>query len=157
VVIVVDFDGTIVEDDREYDDLVTPLRFKPWAREALLMLKHAGHTLVLQSARASRDLLFNPELDPLVRAGVRFVSEKRWHESLPLNWARYEQMKAFVASELPGVFAAIDDGASGKLHADLFIDDKGQRYGAGMGAVSWQNLALLYGQNSPQAVVSSMS
>jgi hypothetical protein len=146
VIIAVDFDGTIVEQDtRAYDDQITPLVLMPNAKRALLMFKRAGHKLVLWSARSSRDLLYNYELDPLVRAGIRQVNPERWYASLPINWFRYEQMKLFVALELPGIFDCIDDGASGKLHVDLFIDDKVMRYGLGRGALTWENLAVLFG------------
>jgi hypothetical protein len=146
MIIAVDFDDTIVEQG-EYADTTTPLRFKPGAREGLYSLKEAGHVLILWSGRASRALLYNPELDPLVRAGVRKLNHGRWLERRPVHLARYRQMLAFVAAELPDVFAAIDDGAGGKPSADLFIDDKALRLGRGfgIGGTDWNEIARAYG------------
>ena len=122
----IDLDNTIVtQHDRDYGDVTTPLQFLPGAREALLALKAAGHVLVLWSARASRAMLYNPDLDPLVRCGVRkpeFYGRKG--RDMALNWARYDQMLAFVAAELPGVFDAISDGSEGKPCGAQFIDDR---------------------------------
>lgn len=149
MLIAVDFDGTIVKDDRPYEDTATPLAFLPGAREGLLSLRRAGHTLILWSARTNRALLYTPEWDPLVRAGIRRVNLVRWEAERPLHWARYFQMLAFVESQLPGIFAVVDDGLQGKPMADLFIDDKALRYGFGADAVGWQSVALLYGQPPP--------
>ena len=38
MLIAVDFDGTIVRDDRPYEDTATPLAFLPGAKEGLLAL-----------------------------------------------------------------------------------------------------------------------
>lgn len=149
MLIAVDFDGTIVRDDRPYDDTTTPLAFLPGAKDGLLSLKRAGHTLMLWSARTNRSLLFTPEHDPLVRAGVRRVNIARWESERDKHWQRYFQMLAFVERELPGVFAVVDDGLQGKPLADLFIDDKALRYGFGADAVGWPSVALLYGQPPP--------
>lgn len=151
MLIAVDFDGTIVQDDRPYDDTTTPLRFVPNAREGLQALKRAGHTLLLWSARSNRALWYDPNLDPLVRAGIRRVNIDRWRRDQPLHLARYRQMLAFVGLCLPGVFAAVDDGQQGKPCADLFIDDRALRYGFGADAVGWSSIALLYGQPTPLA------
>ena len=62
-----------------------------------------------------------------------------------MHQARYDQMVAFVGRELPGVFDAIDDGAGGKPNVDLFIDDKCLRFGRGMHAAGWRELAHWYG------------
>lgn len=121
--------------------MTTPLRFLPGARDALLSLKRAGHVLVLWSGRAAnRSLLYNPELCPLVRAGLR-QPPKDWMRSRDVNEARRQQMLAFVAGELPGVFDVIDDGACGKISADLFIDDRALR----MTSDGWGQVARTYG------------
>jgi hypothetical protein len=147
VVIAIDFDGTLVEDDRPYEDTFTPLVLKPNARTALAMMKAAGHTLILYSARANRAMLFNPELNPLVRNGYQGdpSGSPFWAWSQEVHWARWFQMIDFLATELPGVFDAIDDGAQGKPQADLFIDDKAVRFGQGIGAFNWEQLARLFG------------
>lgn len=146
MLICVDFDGTIVSADRPYDDVATPLRFTPGAREGLLSLRRAGHTLILWSARANRALLYTPEWDPLVRANKRKVDLARWAQERDLHWARYRQMLDFVRLQLPGIFDVIDDGLQGKPCADLFIDDRALRYGHGADAVGWQTISLHYGQ-----------
>lgn len=147
MIIAIDFDGTLVQQDgRAYDDLDTPLVFLPGAKEGLLALKKAGHTLLLWSARMSAALLVDPSLDPLVRAGARRIDRSRWEASLSLNQARCQQMLDFVDRELPGIFAAIDDGAGGKPQVDCFIDDRALRCGYGPGGATWERITYLYGQ-----------
>jgi len=146
MLVAIDFDGTIVSDDRPFEDVTTPLRFMPGAREALYALKRAGHTLILWSARTNRALLFTPEWDPLVRAGVRKPHLATWEREKPLHWKRLRQMGRFVARHLPGVFDVIDDGLQGKAHADLFIDDRALRYGVGAESVGWNGVAMLFGE-----------
>ena len=141
----IDFDGTVVSQRRAYTDLKSPLRFVPGAKAALKSLKAAGHVLLLYSARANRALLEDPELDPLVRAGVRKVNRAQWKKEQPLHKARYEQMVAFVNNELPGVFASIDDGRQGKPEVDLFIDDRALGFGPGKQYPTWKEVADLYG------------
>jgi len=143
VIIAVDFDGTVVKQEHAYDDLATPLEFMDGAREALYSLKRAGHLLLLWSARASRALLYDPNLNPLVRAGAVPSDRKRWLESKALNWARYHQMVEFVNRELPGVFDAIDDGLAGKPQADLFIDDRALVV---RGVATWARIQRQYGE-----------
>lgn len=146
MIIAIDFDGTIVQQDgHAYDDLVTPLQFMPGAREGLTALKRAGHTLILWSGRASHHLRINPELNPLVRSGVRKLDPERWAKSRPLNQARYEQMLTFVDTYLPGVFDAVDQGDSGKPSADLFVDDKAIRYGLGLSGIGWTQISKTFG------------
>jgi hypothetical protein len=141
--IAVDFDGTVVEQHgRAYDDVTTPLRLLPGARDGLQALKRAGHVLSLWSGRASPALLDDPMLDSLMRAGVRRISSTTWPEQQRINRARHKQMLDFVRRELPGVFDAIDDGRSGKPSVDLFIDDKCLRYGA---SNSWRQIAASLG------------
>jgi len=149
MLIAVDFDGTIVRDDRPYEDVTTPLVFMPGAFEGLLSLKRAGHVLILWSARSNRALLFTPEWDPLVRAGVRKVNLERWESERSTHWARLFQMQRFIDRFLPGVFAVIDDGLQGKPCVDLFIDDRALRYGFGADAIGWTGVATLYGQPPP--------
>lgn len=139
------FDGTVVRQERAYDDVATPLEFVDGAEEALRALKRAGHVLLLWSARASRALLIDPTLDPLVRAGVKVVNMKQWKRSQGINVARHRQMLAFVAERLPGVFDAIDDGAAGKPTVDRFIDDKALQLGAAYGGLGWWTVAEMYG------------
>jgi len=148
VIIAIDFDGTVVVEDHRvpYDDTETPLRFERNAREALLGLKRAGHLLLLWSARASHALRFDPTKDALVRAGAKTVDPKMWAQSQSVNEARYQQMLAFVAAELPGVFDAIDDGSVGKPLVDLFIDNKALSFGAGSHRVSWSEITSVYGE-----------
>lgn len=143
--IAVDFDGTMVEQKHAYDDLVTPLEFLPGAARAIAALRAADHLLLLWSARASRALLYDPMLDPLVRAGVVPLDMMQWRKSQGVNIARYRQMLEFVGASCAGWFDAIDDGAGGKPLVDLIIDDKALRLGGGMGGLGWWNIAELYG------------
>lgn len=143
MLIAIDFDGVIVEQDRPYDDATTPLAFKPGARDGLLALKRAGHKLLLWSARMS-PALFNPDLDPLARVGVR--PRVLSHRAIEINLARQRQMLEFVAAELQGVFDAIDDGSGGKPIVDMFIDDRCLRLGKGAKAYSWDDIAHAWGE-----------
>lgn len=151
--IAVDFDNTIVQQDRPYEDVTTPLVFVPGALEGLRALKAAGHILLLWSGRASRALLEDPSLDPLVRAGVRRVDLQGWMARQPINLARYEQMLAFVAEHLPDVFDAVDDGLGGKPSVEVFIDDRAFRLGDGVKAVGWPWLVRLLGHTEGPAIV----
>ena len=144
--ICVDFDGCLVEQDRPYADITTPLRFVDGAKEGLLALRAAGHLLLLWSGRASRALLVDPLLDPFVRAGACEANVKEWRESRWLHKARYDQMIEFVERELTGVFDAIDDGLAGKPSADLFIDDKAMVM---RGPATWARIARQYGEVEP--------
>jgi beta-phosphoglucomutase-like phosphatase (HAD superfamily) len=145
VIWAIDFDGVVVrQEGRRYDDVYTPLELMPGAREGLAALRRAEHVLVLYSGRANRALLGESQLDPLVRAGVRPPTDDR---SRRLAAARLRQMLDFVAAELPGVFHAIDDGVQGKPAADVYLDDRGIRFG-GPDGVSWSELAAVYGEPS---------
>lgn len=148
MVIAVDFDGTIVSDDRDYNDLTTPLEFLPDAKEGLQALKRAGHTVLLYSARASRSLREDPELDPLVREGKRRVNKIQWEKLRSLHEARYRQMVDFVEKNLKDEIDAIDDGKQGKPQAALFIDDRAIRYGATQGGHFWEWISERYGSGT---------
>lgn len=143
MIIAVDFDGTVVSDDRPYNDLETPLEFMPGAKEALTSIKAAGHILLLYSARNNGVLIGDdPSVDPLHRAGVRRRTQTP--ENRQLNIARYEQMVNFVNEELPGIFDAIDDGKQGKPSAHVYIDDKAISYAPYQGW-DWKTIAGIYG------------
>ena len=146
MIIGLDFDGVVVSQERSYTDVTSPLVFMPGAREGLAALKAAGHTILLYSARACLALRTDPQLDPLVRAGVRRVDLAAWKAAQELHEARYQQMVAFVEEELTGLIDAIDDGRQGKpAGVDLFIDDRVVRYGYGSMALGWDGIARLYG------------
>jgi hypothetical protein len=142
VKIAVDFDGTVVREDRAYEDLETPLEFVPYAKEGLHALKRAGHVLMLVSARANRALREDWQLHPLWRQDMN--PPVWWEKSQPINEARYRQMLDFVKKELPGVFDCIDDGYCGKLGADVYLDDKALRLSAAEGT-SWYEVAERFG------------
>jgi len=143
--IVVDFDGTIVNDDHDYYDLITPLALKPGAREALRALHRAGHELILSSGRANRALRLDWRLNPAWRDGLVPFDVERWSRNQGLNQARYVQMVEFVRTHLPGIFVFVDDGVQGKVSGDLYIDDRGLRYGASTG---WPEIAVAYGDEA---------
>lgn len=142
--IVVDFDGTIVNDDHDYDDLVTPLTLKYGAREALHALQRAGHTLILCSGRANKAIRIDWRLNPLWRDELVPFDVERWERNRALNQARYEQMLAFVRTTLPEIFSYVDDGEQGKVSGDIFIDDRALRFGP----VGWPEIAMSYGESS---------
>jgi hypothetical protein len=146
VIIAIDWDGTIVSEDRAYNDVTTPPEFIPGAKEALLSLKRAGHLLVLWSGRASRALLADPLLDPLVRAGAKPVNRQAWLDARHLHMARYRQMLETVERELPGIFTAVDDGMAGKFSFDLVIDDKAMAF---RGPATWSRIERVYGEADP--------
>lgn len=140
----IDFDGTIVEDDQPYDDLVTPLRFKQGAKEALLALKQAGHMLILWSRRASPDLRWDWRHNPLWAKDPDFDVEN-WEANRELNQARFRQMLDFVELELPGVFV-VDYGTSGKVQADVYLDDRALKMGGGYLGATWDVVRKWYGE-----------
>ena len=144
MIIVIDFDGTVVEYDSD------PPTLAPFVREALAALKLAGHTLILQSSRACLASRLNPFLHPLARAeGADEIDVEWWdaHER-PEAERRYQDMLDFVARELPGAFDAIDDGVCGKIPADLYLDDRGVRIGhrGQLYALDWRAVAQRYGE-----------
>lgn len=142
MIIAVDFDGTIVEQDHPYDDLVTKLRFVPGAREGLYALKQAGHVLILWSGRAS--VLIRPDRRmALVEAGI--VNPDERERSHGLNLARWEQMINFVETHLPNLFTAIDDGRTGKPPVDLIIDNIAIGLGYGPMKAAWNQIAHSHG------------
>lgn len=138
--IAVDFDGTLVDDGHAYDDLVTPLRLMPGAREALQRLREAGHVLVLVSGRANRALRVDWRLNPLWVSGAVPFRADAWAACRSLNEARYQQMLAFVDAELPGLFHAVDDGGQGKVSADVYFDDRARPY-RGAAGLDWPQFA----------------
>ncbi len=152
MLIAVDFDGVIVSaKGRSFSDTTTPLTFMPGARDGLHALKRAGHTLLLYSARSNRSLLYTPEWDPLVRAGVKRSNQPAWTAGLEIYRARYKQMLEFCQQYLPNVFDAIDDGMQGKPLADLFIDDRSLAFGDGADRIQWPEIAMIYGAPSARA------
>lgn len=143
MIICIDFDGTLVSDERAYDDVVTPFKLLPGALQALKALKAAGHSIVVFSARANRALLIDPMLDPLTRLGLRPRGDAaRWAESKRINHARYQHMVHFCETTLKGLVDAVDDGVAGKPICDLFIDDKALSYGR----LTWGSIAARYGE-----------
>jgi hypothetical protein len=141
MILAIDFDGTVVKDDRPYNDIWSPLELQPGAREALLSLKRAGHTLVLWSGRSNRASINNPTFNPLWIDGLPWPS----YADRVLHANRFRQMKSFVEKELPGIFDAIDDGRQGKLRADKYIDDRAIQLG-GPGGTDWATIAETYGE-----------
>ncbi len=138
MIIAIDFDGTIVSQDGPYDAAAP--EFLPGAKDALLALQRAGHRLLLWSARANLANRENWRRNPL------WTEEPPgWENDRELNEQRYQVMCRFVASELPGVFAAVDDGRQGKpVGVDLFIDDKA--IGLGPLGLEWKQIAYRLGE-----------
>ena len=142
--VAIDFDGVVVAMGPY--DATTPLRFLPGAYAGLHALRRAGHTLLLYSGRANRARRENPALDPLCRGPAIGEAMRRWRKTAALEEARYQQMLAFVAAELPGVFAAIDDGTQGKPAFDLLIDDRAVRFGVGDKGLTWPAIRARWGE-----------
>ena len=146
MIVAVDLDSTLVDEwGRKFSDTTSPLKLMGGARKALQAMKAAGHVVLLYSARANRALRVDPELDPLVRAGVVRLDRKAWEAEQPLHEARYQQMVQFAATQLKGLVDAVDDGAQGKPVADLFIDDRALRFGGGVAGHSWFDIARQFG------------
>lgn len=118
--IAIDFDGTIVQQNREYADVMSPLQFMPGAEAGLRALKKAGHELILWSARANLALCGSWWLNPAFPTRPEWLTDK----TIQTNSARRRQMHEFVKTHLPEVFSFIDEGRQGKVLADLFIDDR---------------------------------
>ncbi len=142
MIIACDFDGTLVSSDREYTDVETPLEFLHGAKEGLQSLKAADHVIVIYSARANRALRIDPNLDPLVRAGLRRLDHEWWESNKDLNEARYQQMVEFCKTALDGIVDVVDDGQQGKPCAGLFIDDRAMRFRFG----DWLRISRMYGE-----------
>ena len=146
MIVAVDLDSTLVDEwGRKFSDTTSPLKLMGGARKALQAMKAAGHVVLLYSARSNRALRVDPELDPLVRAGVVRLDRKEWEAEQPLHEARYQQMVQFAATQLKGLVDAVDDGAQGKPVADLFIDDRALRFGGGVDGHSWFDIARQFG------------
>jgi beta-phosphoglucomutase-like phosphatase (HAD superfamily) len=144
VILAIDFDGTLVE-PVAFADVTTPLRLIPGAREALQSIKRAGHVVIVYSARANRALRVSPQLDPLVRLGLRQVNDAAWLAARPLHQARFDAMLRFCDRELRGLVDVVDDGEQGKPIADVYLDDRALRYGHGHDGNLWSDIALHYG------------
>lgn len=145
MIIACDFDGTVVQQNRAYEDVESPLEFVAGADMAIPSLKRADHVLLLWSARSSRALLYDPLLNPLVRSGAVPFDMDQWKASQHIHLARYRQMLDFIGQRCIGWFDAIDDGAGGKPLVDMFIDDRALRLGTGLGALGWWALEEMYG------------
>lgn len=144
MILAIDFDNTIVSQDRAYNDLDTPLEFMPGAKEALESLRNAGHTVVVYSARANRALREDWQLNPLWRDGKVPFDLAWWERNRELNEARWHQMLEFLLVHLPWV--SVDDGKQGKPSADLYIDDKALKLGRGADALDWFEIAETFGE-----------
>lgn len=142
MIIACDFDATIVHQDRRFGDLEPDLHFIDGAKEALESLKRAGHTLILYSGRANRANRLDWRLNPGYVSGAIPFDEKAWEKARPMHEELYREMLDFVAKELDGVFAYIDDGMQGKPSCDLFIDDKNLQFHG-----NWEDIQFQYGDD----------
>lgn len=142
--IAIDFDGTIVKDDKAYDDLETPLELVEGAEAAIHALARAGHHLIVYSARANLAIREDWKRHPgwLERG----YAPPGWESSARLNELRYQQMVQFILARFgTKTFWYIDDGRQGKVSADLFIDDRAFPGGT----PDWETLAYNYGEVLP--------
>lgn len=150
MIIVIDFDGTVVSDDREFTDCVTPFVLMPFVNDGLRSLIAAGHTLILSSCRANRAQRFNPALnfdehdeDPDV---IDWKIVEYRQIVCEMHRQRYAHMVRWVRENLPGIFEHIDDGVQGKIIADLYIDNRGVSYGEQRLALDWLGIARTWGE-----------
>ena len=150
MIIAVDFDGTIVDQSHPYADVKTALRFLHGAKDGLAALRRAGHDLVLYSSRANRATRLDWKLNPGWRTGRLPFDEKFWAANRSLAETRYNQMLEFVAAELPDTFAYVDDGAQGKISADLYIDDRA--LGLAFEVNGWDIVTAVYGDQKSNKV-----
>jgi hypothetical protein len=141
--IAIDFDGTIVRQNRAYFDTTTPLEFMPGAKKALAGLKKAGHELYLWSARANLALRGSWQDNPA------WTERPDWltNEAVVTNNNRYLQMRKFADEQLPGIFTYIDNGDQGKILADMFIDDRNYP----LVGVDWQSILDQFGPDADAA------
>ena len=143
--VALDFDGTLVEESHDFDDLLTPLRPKRGALRALRALKDAGHVILLSSSRANRALREDWRLNPLWASGALHFDPAQWEKNRHLHQQRYDQMLRFVQNELKGLIDAVDDGRQGKPMVDLTIDNCAICVGSGSKALTWAQIADRYG------------
>lgn len=128
VSLALDLDGTLVEKD------VTPLRWRPKAREFVVAAAAAGYRLWLTSCRcAPACVLVDAEpwdADDFWRSG-------RASSDVEKSWALFEEMRAFLVAE--GVWHLMTPWtAPGKPMADAFVDDRAE-------LPDWRRLALELG------------
>lgn len=146
--IAIEFDGVVVKPQRRGK----PLELMPGVEDGLAALKAAGHILLLSSARANKAARFMSSLDPLVGAGAIKIDMKNWVRDKDLAEARYQEMVTFVATELPDLFDAIDNGEQGRPWAQLYIESPRtiihHPLGDGESAWSWAQIAETHGDPS---------
>lgn len=128
----VDFDGTIAEGK--------PMQLLPYVRRSLLLIKRAGHHLILFSGRCST-MDPSPALDDEVS---RFYAEGEVPPRVRDQWDRFDSMRDFLrANGLWGIFDEIWQ-APGKPSLDVIIDNASEQ-------PKWIYLAQCYGC-SPEVV-----
>ena len=153
--IAIDFDGTIVEQNKPYDQVDGEFTFVPGAEAALWALKRAGHQLLLWSARASLALRQDWRKDRLWATSLSPSTARRIESSYAINEQRYREMVTFAHNKLGGLFDAVDDGTMGKPHVDLFIDDKCLRLGGS--GVTWAEIEETHGEPKPDSELNDAS
>lgn len=145
MIIAVDFDGTIVSENRRFDDLTTKLEFMPGAFEGLHSLKRAGHILMVHSARYCPSKWEDWKEHPLHQP-PRLFDPAIWARSADLWKRRYEQMEEFLSAELPGVFECVWTGRGKPSGVDLFIDDRCMHNDGSAHAPDWYAIAETWGE-----------
>lgn len=110
-------------------EATTPLKWRPWAKEAIKALFASGHSLILYSTRCTPSI---PTLDSQKEAANFY----RWGLP-PISasgpWDSFAEMRSFLKTE--GVWELFGEVWThpGKPMADLFIDDKAEK-------PNWANL-----------------
>lgn len=123
----IDFDSTLV-------DPGPPIRLRPGAAQGLTAFKRAGHRLILHSCRCNP---MDPSPSPAAEIS-HFYETGEVSLRISEQWARFEEMKAFLLAE--GLWDLFDEvwQAPGKPLCDRFIDDK-------LEPPEWAQLAMEYG------------
>lgn len=109
-----DFDGTLVHEH------VTPLRWRPGAKELIFGLKAAGHRLILFTRRATPPAPSpNPE-----REVSRFWEAGEVPADVAEQWRLFDEMRDFLKVE--GAWDLFEQVWPAKPRADFFVDDKAE-------------------------------
>ena len=144
MIISIDFDRALAA-PHSYD--AVDVRLRASAVRALAALRKAGHVLVLTSPRANLSLRVDPELNPLVRAGVVRIDRGTWESSRGVHSARFKTMLEAI-KPVGHLFAAVDDGGQGPLLVDLAVTGDLVINGRSMAVEprrAWAELAITYG------------
>lgn len=117
IVVALDFDGSLVEDQRR------PLAWRGRAKDFILACSAAGVRMWLYSCRCTNAEAMERELPGDAEGFWRYG---RVPADLEYGWTLYEEMRAFLVAE--GVWELMTPWTSpGKPIATMYPDDRGER------------------------------